>query len=73
MWSATRWQTFMIMGSISGKEAMHSAGLFNPTDLFKLPWEVDELDAQQPINDPEYVAEMKALIAETNESNRRKG
>jgi hypothetical protein len=36
MWSATRWQAFYIMSSMSD---LKKAGIYNPTDLIKFPWE----------------------------------
>ena len=66
MWSATRWQTYNIMASFSGKQALQDAGIRTITDLIRFPWEVE----RQPISQAEVddlVAEINAINAKSSE------
>ena len=63
LWSATRWQTFQIMGAIAGRTAMNESGIYNPTDLIRFFWEEDTREVEI---DDNYVNEMQELIASVN-------
>lgn len=47
MWSAIRWQTFNIMGSMPYVD-MRKGGLFQPSDLIKFPWDKESAQVKEP-------------------------
>lgn len=67
LWSSTRWMTFNIMQAMPYVD-MKKAGILNPTDLIKFPW--DESDINLPTDDEvqEAIDEMNALNAMMNKT-----
>lgn len=61
-WSATRWQTFYIMGTWAD---LRKAGIHRPKDLLEFPWEKHIVnDADIPTDDE--VEDMRRMLAEMN-------
>lgn len=62
IWSASRWQTYHVMMSLCGSEAMKKAGIYKPTDLITFPWEnvvIDDLTDEEKL---ELQEEMKNIM-----------
>lgn len=59
LWSSTRWSTFYIM---STQADLGKAGIFNPTDLIKFPWE----QIKENLPPDEIVQKLRAEIQEEN-------
>lgn len=66
LWSATRWQTFNIM--CTGMADLSKAGIHNPHDLIKFPWDnetADDMPSQEWIDEmnEKLMAENRRLAA----------
>lgn len=71
MWSANRWQTYNLMQAFCGGKALSEAGIHQPTDLIKFPWDTDK---RSPLSDDDIAdlqAEMAAMNAQNKESSMR--
>lgn len=62
IWSATRWQTYLLMQSQVGTEGLRKAGITRASDLLQFPWE------RQPADLPsdDEVADLMAEMADIN-------
>ena len=63
LWSSTRWQTYNLMSSFCGSEAMQKAGIHKPTDLIKFPWDALPTMPISQEEAKELQAEMEAINA----------
>lgn len=62
MWSATRWQTYLIMQSQVGTEGLRKAGINSASDLIQFPWEL-----QKPsLPSDDEVADLLSEMADIN-------
>ncbi len=64
MWSAARWETYHLMLSQCGSENLGKAGIHNPTDLIRFPWDGNEM----PISEEE-ADELRNEIGQYNTNN----
>lgn len=65
MWSAVRWQTYNLM-CVSMAD-MKKAGILNPTDLLRFPWEKAEI-GQGDMPSAAEIERMRKMMQEENEA-----
>ena len=69
MWSSTRWMTYNIMQAMPYID-LKKAGIMNPTDLIKLPWDEEDsvlttVDEIQESSDE--ISALNAMIKKTDD------
>ena len=63
MWSATRWQTYMLM-SVSMAD-LKKAGIYKPTDILSFPWDKKD-DDDDALPDNAEVERLRQMMREEN-------
>ena len=64
MWSATRWQTYQILGAVCGSDNLHENGIYTAKDLLSFPWEKES--EFEPVLSDDDIAELQADMARLN-------
>lgn len=65
LWSATRWQTYHLM-AVSMAD-ITEAGIHQPTDLIRFPWEDISAADEMPKTSKEEAERLRRLMQEENE------
>lgn len=68
MWSAMRWQTYMVMASQVGSDGMRAARINTPADLLPLPWDSEQAST---LPSEDEIKEMQQLMQNINSANEK--
>ena len=66
-----RWSTFMQMNT--GMADLKKAGIYEPQDLIKFPWETEEKQPEEQWTDEDIQREREWLIAKNKEYSEKSG
>ena len=67
LWSATRWQTYQILGAVCGSNNLRENNIYCAKDLIEFPWEDDDNATNNGVElSDEEIAELQADMARLN-------
>lgn len=67
MWSATRWQTYLLMQAQVGTEGLRKAGITRASDLLAFPWEKESVALPSADEVADLLSEMAAINSGSEE------